>query len=210
MMLITGFVPYKEKLNASEALISSMRSNLPDELRNFESQLAFELIEVDETSRETEHQTLETQLLCLLKKYKPTLCIFTGQAPPYNKITIEKVGLNSFMGQLIHADRPVAYWSDLPGIETLPAAVEAQNIPATHSYYAGQHLCNHILHSSLYFSEHLSLSHRSGFIHIPVLPGQVKEVYKNSACMPLEMTRKALLAIIKHVMAMEAYTIMAE
>ncbi len=204
MILVTGFAPYKEEFNASEALISSMRNNLPDELRDIKSQLVFERIEVNDTSRETEHQTLEAQLLCLLKKYKPTLCIFTGQAPPYNRITVEKVGLNSFMEKLIHPDRPVAYWSDLPGIETLPAAIAAQNVPAVHSYNAGQHLCNHILHSSLYFSESLSLSHRSGFIHIPVLPEQVKEAYKNSACMPLEMTRKALRTIIKHVFVADA------
>ena len=197
MILVTGYAPYKEELNASGALVSSYQDELPDELTPLKNQLAFEVIAVDDTSRETEHQTLETQLLQFLDKYKPTLCIFTGQAPPYNKITFEKVALNSFMQEIIDPDRPVAYWADLPGIDTLPEAVEAQDIPAGHSYYGGQHLCNHILHSSLYFAEKLDLPHRSGFIHIPVLPEQVRTVYKSSAYMPLDMTRRALSTIIQ-------------
>ncbi len=199
MILITGFAPYKEALNASAALISSMQSDLPGGLRDLEDQLAFEIIGVDETSRKTEHQTLEAQLFALLTQYKPVLCIFTGQAPPYNKIICEKVALNSFMDEVIDAEGSVAYWADLPGINTLPAAVEAQNIPAAHSYYAGQHLCNHILYSSLAYAEEAGLPHRSGFIHIPVLPEQVNMGYKNAACMPLSMTRKALSTAIQHV-----------
>lgn len=199
MILITGFAPYKEVLNASAALISSMQSDLPDGLRNLENQLVFDIIGVDDTSRKTEHQTLETQLLALINQHQPALCIFTGQAPPYNKITCEKVALNSFMDEVIDAEGAVAYWANLPGINTLPAAVEAQNIPAAHSYYAGQHLCNHILYSSLAYAEKTGLSHRSGFIHIPILPEQVKMDYKNAACMPLSMTRKALSTAIQHV-----------
>ena len=43
------------------------------------------------------------------------------------------------------------------------------------------------------------LAHRSGFIHISVLPKQVVSLPRNSAAMLLEMTRNALSLVINHV-----------
>ena len=77
--------------------------------------------------------------------------------------------------------------------------LEDQGIPAGYSFYCGQHLCNHILYSSLYFSEQNGHSHKSGFIHIPLLPEQVMKEHRDSPYMPLEMSRKALSLIIDHV-----------
>lgn len=122
-----------------------------------------------------------------------------GQAPSYNKITIEKIATNSFMRDVIDSNRPVAYWSTLPGTEGLRPALEDRGIPACYSFYCGQHLCNHILYSSLYFSEQNGNSHKSGFIHIPLLPEQVTKEHRDSSFMPLEMSRKALSLIINHV-----------
>ena len=199
MILVTGFGPYREDLNASGELVASLKKELPGELLHMREQLAFEVISCDDTSRETEHRTLEDQLAGLLHLHQPELCIFTGQAPPYNKITIEKIAANSFMRKAIDPDRPVAYWSNLPGTDGLQAALEAQGIPAGYSYYGGQHLCNHILYSSLYFAEAHTLSHQSGFIHIPLLPEQVIKQHRDSAFMPIDMTRKALALVINHV-----------
>jgi pyroglutamyl-peptidase len=77
--------------------------------------------------------------------------------------------------------------------------LENQNIPADYSFYCGQHLCNHILYSSLHFAERFSLSHKSGFVHIPLLPEQVTRQHRDSPYMPLEMSRKAMVIVIKHV-----------
>lgn len=199
MILITGFGPYKEPMNSSGELIESFRESLPSDLSSLKNSLAFEVISCDDTSRETEHQSLERQLIDLLKHYKPELCIHTGQAPPYNKITIEKIGINSFMREIIDPERPAAYWSNLPGTEGLQVSLEEHDIPACFSFYAGQHLCNHILYSSLYFSEKNKLDHKSGFIHVPLLPKQVKKEHRESPFMSLEMSRKALSLIINHV-----------
>ncbi len=207
MILVTGFGPYREALNASGILVQSLMDDLPHALKPLENRLAFEVISCDDTSRETEHLSLESQLNELLKLYKPQLCIHTGQAPPYNKITIEKIATNSFMREIIDAARPAAYWSNLPGTDELQTILEQQNIPACYSFYGGQHLCNHILYSSLYASEKCrlahKLAHKSGFIHIPVLPEQVTQQYRDSPFMPLDMTRKALEIIISH--AAETY-----
>lgn len=80
MILVTGF-GYRESTNASGILVKSLMDELPEALMPFRGALAFEVITCDETSRETEHQTLESQLSNLLKRYKPDLCIHTGQAP---------------------------------------------------------------------------------------------------------------------------------
>jgi pyroglutamyl-peptidase len=198
MILVTGFGPYREDMNASGALVSSLKDDLPDALDHLKGLLAFEVVTCDDTSRETEHLSLETRLDELLKRYEPELCIHTGQAPPYNKITVERIATNSFMRAVIDPGRPVAYWSNLPGTEGLSTALEAHGIPAGESFYAGQHLCNHILYSSRYFAEKNALHHKSGFIHVPVLPEQARQ-HRNAPTMPLDMSRKALSIIINQV-----------
>jgi pyroglutamyl-peptidase len=199
MILVTGFGPYHEDSNASGELVRSLMEALPEDLVHLKDELVFEIITCDVTSRETESQSLEAILEELLRRYEPKLCIFTGQAPDYNKVTIEKMAANTFMREVIDPDRPVAYWSNLPGTDSLPGVLEAQGIPAADSFYAGQHLCNHILYSSLDFAEKNGLEYRSGFIHIPVLPEQVISLHCNAAAMPLDVTRKALSLIINHV-----------
>jgi len=198
MILVTGFWPYKEPFNASGELIESFISDFPEVLVELKDELAFEVLSVDMTSRQTEHETLEIVLLELLERYRPDCCIFVGQASLYNKVTIEKVGVNSFMEEVIDSNRPVAYWSNLPGLDELKDLLQAAEIPADFSYDAGQLLCNHILYSSLYFADTLNLPHKSAFIHIPILPKQVISTHPKAACMSLDMTRKALSLIIKH------------
>ena len=199
MILVTGFGPYKEEMNASGEVVHSLSNDVPQELLAHKGDLVFEGITCDDSSRETEHQSLESQLLRLLKQYEPDLCIYTGQAPTYNKITIEKIATNSFMREVIDPSRPVAYWANLPGNASLKYVLEEGNIPAEYSFYGGQHLCNHVLYSSLYFSEKYCLPHKSGFIHIPLLPEQVTKQHRNSPYMPIEMSRKALTLAINHI-----------
>lgn len=198
MILVTGF-GYQASTNASGVLVKSLMDKLTEELVPIQDALAFEVITCDETSRDTEHKTLESQLSNLLKRYKPDLCIHTGQAPPYNKITIEKIATNSFRREIIDPKRPVAYWANLPGADDLASVLEQEGIPACYSFNCGQHTCNHILFSSLYFSELNAGSHKAGFIHIPVLPEQVIKEWRDSPYMPLEMSRKALSLIIAHI-----------
>ncbi len=128
MILVTGF-DYQESTNASGILVKSLMDELTEELNPLQEALAFEIITCDETSRETEHKTLESQLNNLLKRYKPDLCIHTGQAPPYNKITIEKIATNSFRREIIDPKRPVAYWSTLPATDELSSLLQKKVFP---------------------------------------------------------------------------------
>lgn len=206
MILVTGFGPYQEPVNASGVLVQSLKGEITPELAPLQAQLVFEVISCDDTSRKTEHRSLEAQLAELLKRYKPRLCIHTGQAPPYNKITIEKIATNSFLQEVIDPDRPVAYWSNLPGTDALRDVLEDQGIPTGYSFYCGQHLCNHILYSSLYFAGLNGYSHKAGFVHVPLLPEQVAKEYRDSPYMPLQMSRKALSLVIEHVAAAAGIT----
>jgi len=199
MILVTGFGPYKEKINASGKLIASLNNDLPDELGHLKPELHFEVIACKDASRETQHMYLEEQLKVLLQKHNPEICLFTGQAPSYNKITIEKVAINSFLGETIDPVRPVGFWSDIPGLDTLISELEGNDIPAAYSFYAGQHLCNHILYSSLYFAGSQTKPHRSGFVHIPVLPEQTINHHPDSPSMALDVSRKALSIVINHI-----------
>ncbi|HEX9628165.1 MAG TPA: pyroglutamyl-peptidase I [Acidiferrobacterales bacterium] len=199
MILVTGFGPYREPTNASGVLVRSLKDDLPAELEPLRERLVFEVVTCDDTSRETEHQSLETQLSDLLARHKPSLCIHTGQAPPYNKITVEKIATNSFLREIIDPARPAAYWSNLPGTDDLRAVLEEHGIPTGYSFYCGQHLCNHILYSSLHFAEVRGRPHKAGFIHVPLLPEQVTIQHRDSPYMPLDMSRKALSLVINHI-----------
>lgn len=108
------------------------------------------------------------------------------------------------MREFIDPSRPVDYWSDLPGTDSLKDILEKENIPAEYSFYGGQHLCNHILYSSLYFSDKYCLPHKSGFIHIPLLPEQATKKHRASPFMPLAMSRRALSLAINYVVVADA------
>lgn len=199
MILVTGFLPYRDEQNASGELITSLKKDTPEELAEIRDDIVFKRIEIKKNSRANELINLTNQLSGLLEKYKPTICIFTGQAPSSNNITIEKVGLNSFMEEVINPDSPVAYWSNLPGTEKIKESLNNHNIPAAYSYYAGQSLCNLILYSCLHHCEIKGLDIKAGFIHLPLLPEQLVNKYEDYPCMTLDMTRKALSIIINQV-----------
>jgi len=67
-MLVTGFGPYHEARNDLEAVVRSLKDDLPDTLAHLQDQLVFEVINCDDSSGETEHQSLEAQLKALLEQ----------------------------------------------------------------------------------------------------------------------------------------------
>lgn len=71
---VMGFSPFREVLNASEILVRSMKDDLPDTLAHLQDQLVFEVINCDDSSRETEPQRLEAQLEALLEQQSDIGC----------------------------------------------------------------------------------------------------------------------------------------
>lgn len=206
-ILVTGFAGSDEQLNASGELAISLSRDLPGELADLDSILDFELLYCNGNTREEEHLSVINELSRIVSLYKPGICIFTGQAPIYNRIRIERFATNYFLGSPIDADAPAAYAATLPGNEEIPAILNGYNLPSGHSNYAGQHTCNHILFSLLHLANRQGFDCKAGFIHIPVLPEQVANAsefpFIDSPHMTLEQTRTAVVYVIRHVVHKE-------
>jgi len=200
-VLITGFEPNDEGLNASELTVVSLRDNPPQELTPYLEKITFKILPGNtNTLGEIVDETL--------KALSPNLVIGIGQAKGYNKIALERMAKNlryfvtldragnAPKGEKVVPEGPVAYWSTLRDQEGLVSQLEHHQIPARISNDCGTHLCNQVFY---HFLDWQRLHHSEmtvGFIHIPVLPEQVIKYWAESPFMPMEMTRQALSLII--------------
>ena len=133
-VLITGFEPNDDDLNASELVVVSLRDHPTQELRQYIDDIDFKIMPgntnilgqaVDET----------------LKTVAPDICIGVGQARGYNRIALERMAKNlryfisldragnAPKGEPIVADAPIAYWNTLPEQDSLVKLLESHNIP---------------------------------------------------------------------------------
>ena len=202
-ILLTGFEPNDDGLNASELVIRSLQANPTPEIVEYLDSLRFEVMPGNTNK-------LKNSLYKVLEQYSPDICILTGQSDR-NKITMERIATNlrNFRtpdragnvpkGKKIAEDGPAAYLSTLANLETLVSILEVNNIPASISNYGGTHLCNQIFYHALHFASIHNLNMQAGFIHIPVLPEQVIKYCPEFPFMPIEMTRKALSVIASEV-----------
>ncbi|MDP2265089.1 MAG: hypothetical protein Q8J70_00930 [Thiobacillus sp.] len=67
-ILVADFSSCREARNASEAVVRSLKDDLPESLAHLQDQLVFAVISCDDTSRETAHQRLEAQLEALFEQ----------------------------------------------------------------------------------------------------------------------------------------------
>ncbi len=176
-ILVTGFEPNDDGLNASKILIESVRDDLPESISGIREIMHFEVLPPSSDA-------LQTNFLNAIAKHKPTYCLFTGQAPGRNKITFERLATNlkdfgspdgdglQPHGEYIEKDGPAAYWSNLPNLEFLIDSLNENGIPAAFSNHGGNHLCNQVLYHALHQAKKMSLNLMCGFMHIPPLPVQ--------------------------------------
>lgn len=208
-VLITGFEPNDDSLNASEMVVVSLRDNPTQELSQYIDDIDFKIMPgntniLGQVVNET------------LKALSPDICIGIGQARGYNKIALERMAKNlryfvtldragnAPKGEQIVQDGCAAYWASLSDQEGLISLLESHNIPARISNDCGTHLCNQILYHFLHWKEAHHSSVKVGFIHIPALPEQVIKYWSESPFMEMEMTRKALsLIIIRQIQAVD-------
>lgn len=204
IVLLTAFPPLADGLNASELVVKSLKENPTLEIIEHLHLLKFEIM-----SGNT--KILENELNDALNRHHPDICIFTGQAPGRNKITLERIATNlkyfvtldkagnAPKGEQIIQKGSTAYWNTLPDLENIVSILEQNNIPAAVSNNCGTHLCNQIFYHGLHIAEINNSTIKCGFVHIPVLPQQVIKYWAESPFMPIEMSRKALSLIIKTV-----------
>ncbi|WP_461481019.1 pyroglutamyl-peptidase I [Porticoccus sp.] len=200
-ILVTGFDPGRDGVNASAALVTSLRDDLPADLLPFRSQLHFAILPL--SSRE-----LGGAVLAQVAASRPRFCVFTGQARGRHKVNLERLATNlkdfespdveggQPRGELIEPAGPAACWSTLPGQQQMVDRLNDRGIPAALSNHGGNHLCNQLLYQMLYWARQSGSGVRCGLVHIPPLPVQAQTQWPETPVMPLAMTRAALTCIL--------------
>ncbi|NER83139.1 MAG: hypothetical protein F6K42_27020 [Leptolyngbya sp. SIO1D8] len=205
-VLVTGFEPNDNGLNASELVAVSLRDDPPQILNRYLACLDFRILPGDTNIL---GQVIDEMLTAIA----PDICIGLGQARGYNRIALERMAKNlkyfvtldragnAPKGKPIVSGAPAAYWSSLPKQDALVSMLENHIIPARFSNDCGTHLCNQAFYHCLHYQATQQPEMSVGFIHIPALPEQVIQAWSESPFMPMEMTRHALSLIIDRLMS---------
>ncbi|MCI0505621.1 MAG: hypothetical protein L0Z73_05870 [Gammaproteobacteria bacterium] len=201
-ILVTGFKSREGSSNASEILVSSLMNELPGSIYDYSKNIEFRIVG-DSTD------TIKEELTGLLKIIAPQFCVFTGQAPGRNNITLESVATNyRFTGAPLKIGEappggPVeekghaAYMATLPNMKGIIENIKEAGIPAAISNNGGNSLCNQILYHGLHHAAENNSAMKCGFVHIPALPEQVITQWPQYPFMPLEMSRRATGIVIR-------------
>lgn len=201
-VLITGFEPNNDGLNASEIVVNALQSSLPVALAQYAEQIFFQVLPGDSS-------VLGTAIEDRLSSLSPDICIGIGQARGYNQIAIERMAKNlryfvtpdragnTPKGEPIIAGAPIAYWHSLGGIDNLILQLKSHIIPARITNDCGTHLCNQAFYHFLHWRANRSPDMNVGFVHIPALPEQVIKQWPEAPSMSLGMTCKALSLVVE-------------
>jgi pyroglutamyl-peptidase len=203
-ILVAGFVPNDDGLNASQAVVESLKSEPPAALKPLGDRLRYAILPGDT-------HVLTDALVALIEEHDPAACVLVGQAPGRSKITFERIATNlrDFMvpdragnleaGSRILAGAPAAYFSTVDALQ-LARTLESAGIPAAPSNHAGNHLCNQALFAALHHAATARPHMRVVFMHVPLLPSQVRARWTDSPTMPLAVLRDALTRTVCHVL----------
>ena len=202
-VLLTGFEPNDNGMNASEVVVQALKEKLPRTVAKGIFALHCQILSGD-TNR------LRFVIEDLLSGVRPDIYIGIGQARGYNKIAIERMAKNlryfvtpdkagnKPKGKPVVTDGAIAYWHSLQNLEATVAALEDSSIPARIMNDCGTHLCNQAFYHGLHWSQQNQPSMRAGFVHIPALPEQVIQQWPETPFMPLVMTCEAISIIVRH------------
>jgi len=147
------------------------------------------------------HQKSIDKAIAEIVNHKPDAVICVGLAGGNFGISIERIAINiddfrikdnegnQVIDEPVVAGAPAAYFSTLP-IKAIVKELHNNGLPADVSNSAGTYVCNHIFYGVQHYIKNNDLDIKSGFIHIPLLPEQIKSEKKPS--MPLDLITKAL------------------
>jgi pyroglutamyl-peptidase len=144
-----------------------------------------------------------------LESLQPALVICVGQASGRSAINLERIAINLDHASMpdnrgarpenqpIRIEGPAAYWSSLP-VPAIASALGEAGIAAALSQSAGSFVCNHVFYRLMETLAHRPAV-RGGFIHIPLLPEQVREIPRQPPLpsMPLATMVEALRIAIR-------------
>jgi len=120
-----------------------------------------------------------------VENWNPALVLALGQAAGTSVLHIEvqAVNLHDFdtpdnagrqpRNEPIESDGPACYQTTLD-VHRILAELRARNLPAALSSSAGKYVCNHLLYSLLHRAARNGRTHPTGFLHLPLLPEQIK------------------------------------
>jgi pyroglutamyl-peptidase len=201
-VLVTGFGPYDEGSNASQALVEAIAEHRDEATRSAGETVHTRILDVD--TRRT-----PTLLLDLVEELQPNRVLLCGQAIGRERIALERRAFNflDFIVPDCMGQRPRgacvldggpafldATWPDLDGAAS---ALNAAGIPAYMSGHAGSHLCNQVLYTLLHTLGPAATCAVT-FLHVPALPDQIARGepatlrVKNCPSMPLDLTQRAV------------------
>ena len=174
-MLLTGFEGYAGRSDNPSAMVAEALAG---------TEIAGETI-VSAVLPVTIHD-IRANIESLIDQYQPRIIVCLGLAPGEPMIRIEKMAVNlaDFQikdnngdisrGPLIDQG-PAAFEATLP-VHTICDDVLAAGIPARVSYTAGTFLCNAVSYYALHYCSMNYQNTVAGFIHLPYLPSQVRDV----------------------------------
>jgi pyroglutamyl-peptidase len=139
---------------------------------------------------------------------KPEITLSFGLLENISAFRIERIGLN--INDAVQADNdgdkpahryilpdgPVGYEVNLP-FAKIAAGLEKAGLPVEVSYHAQTFVCNHLIYTTMHLITTERLPILYGFIHLPNLPEDVKEMPIGTPCMPFETVLKGLDAILR-------------
>lgn len=188
---VTGFLPFNGRdINPSQLIVEKLTA--PQNCT-----LVKRILSV-------EYKKSSEELYAFLDEEKPDVLLSIGQAGNSPYLSVERVAINldnakTSDGKALFADQsgatpvdekidengPTAYFASLP-VWDIINAINEKEVMAKASYSAGTFICNHIMYEGLRYAEACK-NMKSGFIHVPFLPEQLKGNTKPGCYeMPLE------------------------
>jgi pyroglutamyl-peptidase len=141
-----------------------------------------------------------------LRELAPVAVVCLGQAAGRSGITPERIAVNlddadipdnaghKPVEQTIVEGAPAAYWSGLP-VRKMVGAISALGIPVGVSMSAGTYVCNHVFYSLMHQLAGMP-DVAGGFIHVPLMTGQVGDERPSLSLDQMEQGIRCALAII--------------
>lgn len=142
-----------------------------------------------------------------IARYGPDVVLSVGQAGGRSDLTVERVGINvddfripdnegnQLIDEPIFPEGPAAYFLNVP-VKAMVRRIKDRGIPASVSNTAGTFVCNHVAYGVCHLIASKYPGKRSGFIHIPYLPGQAAGK-TNMPSMSLELMAEGIEAAIQ-------------
>jgi pyroglutamyl-peptidase len=120
-----------------------------------------------------------------IQQTEPAVVLALGQAAEASAVRLEEVALNvSHFTLPDNAGKQPQHQPIVPGgplayratarFDAVEADLRAAGVPVERSYHAGTYVCNHLYYGLLHAAALSGSPRPTGFVHLPLLPGQGK------------------------------------